>query len=159
MLPIEINDVTLTYDTPGGKVPGVKDVSFNIDASEFLCIVGPSGCGKVDPAQHDRRVPGAGLGRNPHRRQNGHRPRYGPRRGVPGFRPAIPLAHRARQRLVRAGNEGRSQGRARDHRARTVAAGQAGEFDRLGVSRIICPAACSSGSPSPARWHTIRRCC
>ena len=54
MLPIEIHDVTLTYDTPGGKVPGVKDVSFNIDASEFLCIVGPSGCGKsIDaPACH-----------------------------------------------------------------------------------------------------------
>ena len=46
MLPIEIRDVTLTYDTPGGKVPGVKDVSFDIAASEFLCIVGPSGCGK-----------------------------------------------------------------------------------------------------------------
>src|SRR5450432_233742 len=46
MLPIEIRDVTLTYDTPGGKVPGVKDVSFDIGASEFLCIVGPSGCGK-----------------------------------------------------------------------------------------------------------------
>ena len=46
MLPIEIRDVTLTYDTPGGKVPGVKDVSFNIAPSEFLCIVGPSGCGK-----------------------------------------------------------------------------------------------------------------
>ena len=46
MQPIEIRDVTLVYDTPGGKVPGVKDVSFNIDASEFVCIVGPSGCGK-----------------------------------------------------------------------------------------------------------------
>src|SRR5487761_2535730 len=46
MLPIEIRDVTLTYDTPGGKVPGVKEVSFNTDASEFVCIVGPSGCGK-----------------------------------------------------------------------------------------------------------------
>ena len=46
MLPIEIRDVTLVYDTPGGKVPGVKDVNFNIGASEFLCIVGPSGCGK-----------------------------------------------------------------------------------------------------------------
>jgi len=46
MVPIEIRDVTLTYDTPGGKVPGVKNVNFNIDASEFLCIVGPSGCGK-----------------------------------------------------------------------------------------------------------------
>src|ERR1051325_2335841 len=46
MVPIEIKDVTLVYDTPGGKVPGVKDVNFNIGASEFLCIVGPSGCGK-----------------------------------------------------------------------------------------------------------------
>ena len=46
MLPIEIRDVSLIYDTPGGKVPGVKDVSFDIAASEFICIVGPSGCGK-----------------------------------------------------------------------------------------------------------------
>jgi len=46
MLPIEIRDVSLIYDTPGGKVPGVKDVSLNIQASEFFCIVGPSGCGK-----------------------------------------------------------------------------------------------------------------
>jgi len=46
MLPIEIRDVTLTYDTPAGKVPGVKDVSIDIAPSEFVCIVGPSGCGK-----------------------------------------------------------------------------------------------------------------
>ena len=43
---IEVQDVSLVYDTPAGKVPGVQDVSFNIEASEFLCIVGPSGCGK-----------------------------------------------------------------------------------------------------------------
>src|SRR5882672_9938001 len=46
MQPIAIRDVTLTYDTPGGKVPGVKNVSIDVDASEFVCIVGPSGCGK-----------------------------------------------------------------------------------------------------------------
>ena len=46
MLPIDISGVSLVYDTPGGKVPGVKDVSIRIDASEFVCIVGPSGCGK-----------------------------------------------------------------------------------------------------------------
>jgi NitT/TauT family transport system ATP-binding protein len=46
MLPIEIRDVTLNYDTPGGKVQGVKDISFSIAPSEFVCIVGPSGCGK-----------------------------------------------------------------------------------------------------------------
>ena len=46
MAHIEIRDVSLIYDTPGGKVPGVKDISINIGASEFICIVGPSGCGK-----------------------------------------------------------------------------------------------------------------
>ena len=43
---IEARDVTLTYDTPGGAVPGVRGVNFGMAASEFLCIVGPSGCGK-----------------------------------------------------------------------------------------------------------------
>ena len=43
---IEVQDVSLVYDTPAGRVPGVEGVSFNIEASEFLCIVGPSGCGK-----------------------------------------------------------------------------------------------------------------
>jgi ABC-type nitrate/sulfonate/bicarbonate transport system ATPase subunit len=46
MVPIEVRDVSLTYDTPAGQVPGVQGVSFSIEASEFLCIVGPSGCGK-----------------------------------------------------------------------------------------------------------------
>jgi NitT/TauT family transport system ATP-binding protein len=43
---IELRNVSLTYDTPAGHVPGVADVSFGIEPSEFLCIVGPSGCGK-----------------------------------------------------------------------------------------------------------------
>jgi NitT/TauT family transport system ATP-binding protein len=43
---IEVQDVSLVYDTPAGQVPGVQGVSFDIEASEFLCIVGPSGCGK-----------------------------------------------------------------------------------------------------------------
>src|ERR1700761_6867658 len=40
---IEARDITLVYDTPGRTVPGVRGVSFGIEASEFLCIVGPSG--------------------------------------------------------------------------------------------------------------------
>jgi NitT/TauT family transport system ATP-binding protein len=43
---IELRNVSLVYDTPSGRVPGVADVSFGIEPSEFLCIVGPSGCGK-----------------------------------------------------------------------------------------------------------------
>ncbi len=47
MYQIEVRNVTLTYDTPGGRVPGVRDVSFSLAPSEFLCIVGRSGCGKT----------------------------------------------------------------------------------------------------------------
>jgi len=43
---IELRNVSLIYDTPAGRVPGVADVSLGIESSEFLCIVGPSGCGK-----------------------------------------------------------------------------------------------------------------
>jgi NitT/TauT family transport system ATP-binding protein len=46
MLPIEVRDVSLVYDTPGGRVHAVEAASFGLAASEFLCIVGPSGCGK-----------------------------------------------------------------------------------------------------------------
>ncbi|MGC2592560.1 MAG: ATP-binding cassette domain-containing protein, partial [Xanthobacteraceae bacterium] len=43
---IEARDITLTYATPSGTVPGVHGVNFDMAESEFLCIVGPSGCGK-----------------------------------------------------------------------------------------------------------------
>ena len=43
---IEVRDVTLTYDTPSGRVTGVQGASFGMEQSEFLCLVGPSGCGK-----------------------------------------------------------------------------------------------------------------
>ena len=43
---IELSGVSLIYDTPSGRVPGVEGVGFSIETSEFLCIVGPSGCGK-----------------------------------------------------------------------------------------------------------------
>jgi NitT/TauT family transport system ATP-binding protein len=46
MAHIEIRDVSLVYDTPAGRVPGVQSASFSIQQSEFLCLVGPSGCGK-----------------------------------------------------------------------------------------------------------------
>jgi NitT/TauT family transport system ATP-binding protein len=43
---IEVSNVSLVYDTPSGRVPGVEGVSCSIETSEFVCIVGPSGCGK-----------------------------------------------------------------------------------------------------------------
>jgi NitT/TauT family transport system ATP-binding protein len=44
---IEVRNVSLVYDTPGGSVAGLGAVSFDIEASEFLCLLGPSGCGKT----------------------------------------------------------------------------------------------------------------
>jgi ABC-type nitrate/sulfonate/bicarbonate transport system ATPase subunit len=43
---IEVRDVSLVYDTPAGRVAGVERASFDIEQSEFLCLVGPSGSGK-----------------------------------------------------------------------------------------------------------------
>ena len=46
MSQIEVRDVSLTYETPSGRIAALEDVSVDIAPSEFLCIVGPSGCGK-----------------------------------------------------------------------------------------------------------------
>ena len=47
MNPIEVENVTLVYETPNGRVPGVRGVSFTAAQSEFVCLLGPSGCGKT----------------------------------------------------------------------------------------------------------------
>ncbi len=44
---IEVQDVSLVYDTPNGPVSAVESVRFTVEASEFVCIVGQSGCGKT----------------------------------------------------------------------------------------------------------------
>ena len=47
MSPIEVRAVSLSYDTPAGKVEAVREASFGAAPSEFVCLVGPSGCGKT----------------------------------------------------------------------------------------------------------------
>ncbi len=44
---IEAQDVSLVYDTPNGPVSAVESVRFTVEVSEFVCIVGQSGCGKT----------------------------------------------------------------------------------------------------------------
>jgi ABC-type nitrate/sulfonate/bicarbonate transport system ATPase subunit len=66
---IEVRNVSLVYDTPAGRVPGVAGVSFDIEQSEFFCLVGPSGCGKstllniiagfLQPTEGEIRIAGA----------------------------------------------------------------------------------------------------
>ncbi len=44
---IELRHITFEYETAEGPLTALQDVSFGVDSSEFLCVVGQSGCGKT----------------------------------------------------------------------------------------------------------------
>src|SRR5437773_4977745 len=44
---IELRNITLEYDSADNPVTALQDVSFSVEPSEFLCVVGQSGCGKT----------------------------------------------------------------------------------------------------------------
>ena len=43
---LEVEDLTVEFDTYGGTVQAVRGVNFSVDSSKTLAIVGESGCGK-----------------------------------------------------------------------------------------------------------------
>jgi NitT/TauT family transport system ATP-binding protein len=43
---IFLDNVSISYATPRGRLPVVDQVSLAVDAAEFVVLVGPSGCGK-----------------------------------------------------------------------------------------------------------------
>ena len=155
---IEIRDVSLVYDTPAGQVTGVQSASFNIEQSEFLCIVGPSGCGKstllniiagfLQPTGGEIQIGGKAV--------TGH----GMDRGVvfQDFAQLFPWRTALGNVDVRPGDEGRGQGGARATSRASSSSSSSSRSSRTPI-RIICRAACSSGSPSRARSPTIPRCC
>jgi peptide/nickel transport system ATP-binding protein len=44
---IELDRVSRTFDTPGGTITAVDDVSLALAPGEAMCLVGESGCGKT----------------------------------------------------------------------------------------------------------------
>ncbi len=43
---IQIENVSVVFDAPAGKVTAVKDITQRVPHTSFVSIVGPSGCGK-----------------------------------------------------------------------------------------------------------------
>ncbi|MFS8816145.1 bicarbonate transport system ATP-binding protein [Thermostichus sp. MS-CIW-21] len=44
---LTLENVSKTYPTPKGEYPVLRDINLRVDAGEFVCIVGHSGCGKT----------------------------------------------------------------------------------------------------------------
>jgi NitT/TauT family transport system ATP-binding protein len=43
----QFDHVSLTFDTPKGKLNVVEDVNYDIGDGDFIAVIGPSGCGKT----------------------------------------------------------------------------------------------------------------
>src|SRR4029450_8652466 len=44
---IELRNISLQYESAENSLTALQDVSFGVEAAEFLCVVGQSGCGKT----------------------------------------------------------------------------------------------------------------
>ena len=43
----QFEHVSLSFDTPKGRLNVVEDVNYDIDDGDFIAVIGPSGCGKT----------------------------------------------------------------------------------------------------------------
>ena len=43
----QFDKVSLSFETPKGRLNVVEDVSYDIDDGDFIAVIGPSGCGKT----------------------------------------------------------------------------------------------------------------
>ena len=55
----QFDKVSLSFDTPKGRLNVVEDVSYDINDGDFIAVIGPSGCGKTTMNEHARRLPEA----------------------------------------------------------------------------------------------------
>ncbi|MDR3601278.1 MAG: ABC transporter ATP-binding protein [Desulfosporosinus sp.] len=48
---LQLNNLSVSFDTPSGEVEAVRDVSISLNKGEILAVVGESGCGKTVMSQ------------------------------------------------------------------------------------------------------------
>ena len=154
---IELCNITLEYDSAENPVTALQNVSFSVEPSEFLCVVGQSGCGKttmlniaagfLKPTKGSiliggKAVTGKGLDR-----------------GVVFQDFAQLFPWRTAQRNVEFGLE--MKGLPKEEREeialRFLRLVNLEKFARS--IRTSSPVGCSSALPLPAPLHTIRRSC
>lgn len=59
---LEVNDLSVSYNTRNGEVMAVRNISFNVREGETVAIVGESGCGKSATAKALMNLNGNGTG-------------------------------------------------------------------------------------------------
>ena len=45
---LELKSIYYSYHNTDGETPAITDLSFSVNESEFIAIVGPSGCVRAD---------------------------------------------------------------------------------------------------------------
>ena len=74
---LKAQELSYSYHTLNGETPALDRVSFCLYRKEFLAIVGPSGCGKLNDFVLDRRLAHPRQRRHHVLWGNGHQPGIG----------------------------------------------------------------------------------
>lgn len=48
---VELKNIGLNYHSPSGETNALTHINFQVSKGEFICIVGPSGCGNAQLQQ------------------------------------------------------------------------------------------------------------
>lgn len=65
---IEMNNVSVRYESNQNSVQAIEKVNMEIQKGEFVCLVGPSGCGKKYIVKDDCWLPATNRRRSTHAR-------------------------------------------------------------------------------------------
>ncbi len=163
---IELDDVRKTYRSGSLRVTALDGITLTIDSGEYVAVMGPSGSGKSTlmhivgcldvPSSGGYRLAGedvsamteAQLADVRNRRIGFVFQQFNLLATMPAWRNVeLPLSY---------AGAGRAERRERAHRR--AGPGRPGRPGRS-TGRVSCPAASSSGSPSPGRWSPSRTCC